>query len=70
VIDGIDNRTNVVKYIHQNPLEANLTKKFSEWEFDSYNALISDSNTLINRDEVLNWFDGRENFIAAHKKPE
>ena len=55
-------------YIHYNPIKASLCKHYEDWEFSSYRALISDKPTKLQRDEVLRWFGGREQFIAYHQQ--
>lgn len=57
----------LIYYIHQNPIKAGLCKRFSEWKFSSYQALISDKSTILRRDEVLSWFTNRIGFIQFHE---
>ncbi len=57
----------LIAYIHQNPQKHGLVADFREWPFSSYNALISEKPTRLVRDEVLEWFQGREQFIAFHR---
>ena len=59
----------LVYYIHYNPVEAGLAASCKEWQYSSYNALISTSPTLIAREEVIEWFDDLGNFIYCHKYP-
>lgn len=58
----------LVHYIQFNPVEAGLCKKASEWSFSSYNGLLSESPTLLERKTVINWFEDPENFIFIHKQ--
>jgi putative transposase len=57
----------LVHYIHYNPIEASLCKKVSEWNFSSFNSLLSTSTTLLEREKVIDWFDDKDNFIFIHK---
>ncbi len=57
----------LIAYIHQNPQKHGLIADFREWPFSSYNTLISHKPTRLVRDEVLEWFQGREQFIAFHR---
>ncbi|REC77970.1 transposase [Chryseobacterium elymi] len=59
---------NAVRYIHQNPQNHFLTSEFSKYNFSSYPSILSDSKTLLKRDEVIELFDNRENFILSHQK--
>ena len=58
----------LIMYIHGNPVEAKLCSTFREWSFSSYNAVLGDTPTDIRRDEVLEIFGGKEDFIAWHKE--
>lgn len=60
--------THLVYYIHANPIKANLCDLFSDWIFSSYNAILSSQPTMLQRQDVLAWFDSKENFIVAHKQ--
>ncbi|MAP81549.1 MAG: hypothetical protein CL526_10730 [Aequorivita sp.] len=59
----------LVHYIHLNPVEAGLCKYPAEWVYSSYNALISQKPTLLNRLEVMRHFDTVANFIYVHSYP-
>jgi REP element-mobilizing transposase RayT len=57
----------VIAYIHLNPVEARLCRHPSEWKYSSYNAIISNHPTRVKREEVLEWFDGKKEFIDFHE---
>ncbi|MEI3788065.1 MULTISPECIES: transposase [unclassified Chryseobacterium] len=59
---------NAVIYIHQNPQNHSIVHEFSDYNFSSYQSILSNSKTLLKRDEVIELFDNRENFIQSHKK--
>lgn len=59
----------LVHYIHYNPVEAGLCEYPTEWVHSSYNALISRKPTLLNRLEVLRYFDTVENLKYVHSHP-
>lgn len=61
-IDTDDYLTNVIKYIHLNPLTHGIVKEISQWKFSSYNAICSNQETFIAREKVLQWFGGIEAF--------
>ncbi|MEX0813369.1 MAG: hypothetical protein WD048_14210 [Chitinophagales bacterium] len=58
-----------IHYTHYNPVEAGLCKTPDEWKFSSYNAIISNKDSLIKKEEVLDSFGGLENFIHCHTEP-
>ena len=59
----------LVHYIHCNPQKHGFEKDYRNWLYSSYRALLSDSFTLIKRDEVLGWFGGREALREFHSSP-
>ncbi len=59
--------TQVIVYIHANPLKHGKCKDFTTYKWSSYQAITKNNPTNIKREEVLAWFGGLENFIALHK---
>ncbi|WP_175622547.1 transposase [Chryseobacterium schmidteae] len=59
---------NTIIYIHQNPQNHSIVDDFSKYKFSSYQSMLSNSKTLLKRDEVIDLFDDKENFILSHKK--
>lgn len=57
---------NTVKYIHLNPVQARLVNSPDEWVYSSFKAFNSESKTLVSKDEVLLYFDDRDNFLHEH----
>ncbi len=55
-----------VYYIHANPVHHRLVKDLREYKFSSYKSLVGTSETKLCRDEVLEWFGDKKNFIAYH----
>ena len=56
----------IIAYIHYNPVRAKLCISPEEWTFSSYKAFLSHQNTLIKREEVLDWFGGEARFVSFH----
>ncbi len=56
----------LVAYIHQNPQKHGFVDDFREWPFSSYQALLSDKTTRLARDEVLQWYEDKEDFVDGH----
>jgi len=56
-----------IVYIHNNPVRHGFCISPNHWKFCSFNAINSDQPTKIEREEVLQWFENRENFIQYHK---
>jgi len=40
----------------------------SSFGLSSFNAIMENTLTLISKDEVLTWFDGKEEFYLFHKE--
>ena len=59
--------TRIITYIHQNPLVAGLVKKMEEYKYSSYTAYLSEKETMIKREDVIDWFGGLPGFIEDHK---
>jgi REP element-mobilizing transposase RayT len=57
----------LVHYIHYNPIEAGLTSSLVDWKYSSYNSIIGNFPTLVNKDEVIEFFDDLDNFKYCHR---
>ncbi|UFH31362.1 transposase [Chryseobacterium sp. C-71] len=51
-------------YIHQNPNSGG----FQNYKYSSYKTILSNSLTSLKRNEVIEMFEDRENFIICHQK--
>jgi hypothetical protein len=60
--------TSFIFYIHKNAVHHGFTKKIGDWEFDSYNTIISAKSTVIKRNEVIEWFGSLKQFIGFHEQ--
>lgn len=56
----------VVRYIHQNPQKHGFVPDFREWPYSSYDSLLNDEPTHLQRDIVLDWFGGRGGYSRLH----
>jgi REP element-mobilizing transposase RayT len=56
----------LVTYIHRNPEKHGFVDDFREWPYSSYHALNSEKPTRVQREEVLDWFQGSAAFENAH----
>ena len=61
-------RMRLIVYIHANPVVAGLGSDFGDWAYSSYRAILSETETAIQRDAVLDWFGGQEDFVAFHQE--
>ncbi len=60
---------NMVHYIHSNPVHHGFVKNITDWKFSSFNSLISEKLTELERDYVLDAFGGKLAFDNYHKQP-
>jgi len=56
----------VIRYIHHNPVKHKLTADYSTYNWSSYPAILSDKPTKLQRDCVLEWFGGKKAFEEFH----
>lgn len=58
----------LIFYIHNNPVHHKVQQDCSDYPWSSYKSILSSSNTQICRDEVLDLFDGVDNFKYYHTR--
>lgn len=58
----------LIWYIHNNPVHHNFCADLTTYQWSSYSSFISNLPTKLNRQEVLDWFGGKEKFIAFHEE--
>ena len=59
----------LIHYIHSNPVKDGFVEKHEQWEYSSYNSILSNSDTFVNRSVVIEYFGDFENFKFVHQKP-
>jgi len=60
--------SNLITYIHLNPVHHGFVEKPSEWMYSSYQIIISRKQTKLYRKEILDLFGDRKAFVEEHKK--
>ncbi|WP_435352742.1 transposase [Emticicia sp. SJ17W-69] len=58
----------LIAYIHKNPIHHRFCKNINDWNFSSYATILSQNDTKIERNAVLNLFGEVEAFVDFHKK--
>ena len=58
-----------VFYIHKNAVHHGYCNEIPRWPWSSYNAILSNAPTKIERQKVLDWFGSPEKFIEYHSQP-
>lgn len=59
---------NLVQYIHRNPVEAEICDYPNEWKHSSYKSIIQQGKSFLRNEEVLSWFENKENFEYVHRR--
>ena len=59
---------NTIVYAHLNAVHHGFAEHVEDWRFTSYHDCIAADNSLIEANEVLELFDGVDNFIFLHRK--
>ena len=54
--------TNMIRYIHFNPVLHGFARRASEWRYSSYWVYFSNNRSLLERTEVYQWFGGVDEF--------
>jgi len=56
----------LVYYVHANPAKHKLMKDFRKYRWSSYLSILSDKQTKLEREKILDWFEGRKGFLEFH----
>lgn len=67
-VESEDYLRQLICYVHQNPVEAGCVMTPKEWKYSSYKAIVSKSETLVCRKEVIDYFDTVENFAFCNSR--
>ena len=59
----------LITYIHHNPIKHGFVDHLGDWPYSSYMTFASTQPTRLERQMVLDWFNGPEGFAAAHAQP-
>jgi len=57
----------LVNYIHKNPVKHRIQNNYATYKYSSYRIILSELPTNLYRDEVINWFGGKNEFILYHQ---
>ena len=58
----------LICYIHRNPIHHGLTDNYTTWKYSSFNAVLSNKQTNIDRENVLSLFGSLNGFIDFHQQ--
>jgi putative transposase len=57
----------LVVYIHRNPEKHGFVTDFRNWPYSSYQTILTDKRTNLNREAVLSWFGNVQGFHQGHE---
>ncbi len=60
--------TQAIIYVHANAQRHKLCKDFTQHKWSSWHTMLSDKPTHLAREEVIEWFGGRKQFMDVHKR--
>ncbi len=66
LVDSDSYFVSLAVYIHRNPQKHGSVADFRRWPLSSYRSILSTGPTRLERAAVLEWFGGREQFVAVH----
>ena len=66
VIESDQYFSNVICYIHTNPSLHYSNVSYTDYPYSSYSTCLKNSFTKIKKNEVLDYFNGKEAFIKSH----
>lgn len=58
----------LVYYIHHNPIHHGFYEHYLEYPWSSYLTIVSPKQTKLSRNEVLNWYSDKSNFVKYHSQ--
>ena len=59
---------NLILYIHNNPVHHGFTKRCEDYPWSSYGPIISDKRTKLMRNDVIEFYGNKSNFLDYHSK--
>lgn len=68
IVNDVSDLTAYIWYIHKNAVHHQLVKAIGEWRFDSYHSILSDAPTSLLRNEMIDWFGNKYEFIKFHQQ--
>lgn len=67
-VDSEEYLTQLICYIHRNPIHHGITAEYTSYHYSSYNEILSREKSFINKPKVFEWMGNKENFAEAHEE--
>lgn len=68
IVNNAKYKTNIIRYLHLNPVYHGFTATPETWKYSSYHTFVNNGKTRIPRGEILEWFGGIKGFINFHQE--
>lgn len=59
---------NLVQYIHANPQKHRIIDDFRQYPWSSYERILRSRPSKLKKEEVLQWFRNKENYVEYHNR--
>ena len=59
---------NLVHYIHTNPQKHGIIDDFRHYPWSSYERVLRDRPSKLKKEEVLQWFNDKTNYVNYHSR--
>lgn len=66
-VEGNSYFTQLIHYIHYNPVHHQFCKTPADWPYSSYQAVLSQKESKIEKETVLAWFGGPKAYRSFHQ---
>ena len=67
-IDTVNYLCKLIIYIHRNPVNHGFANKPNEWHYSSFNNIYKNMKNIQEYEDVIRWFDDKENYLFCHLK--
>lgn len=67
-VDTDEYLTNIIFYIHHNPVHHGFRNRIENWPFCSYLKILSGKDAFLNTKEIIDWFGSKNAFIQFHEE--
>ena len=65
-LEDVQQVKDCIFYVHSNPVHHSLNKDYTDYPWSSYQDIISNQSSIVNRNSVLELFGGYEGFKEYH----
>ncbi|MCF6185216.1 MAG: hypothetical protein L3J56_11480 [Bacteroidales bacterium] len=66
IVENLKYLNNLIQYIHLNPVHHNFTDDYKDYPYSSYERIMIPKVTKLPKQEILENFNGKENYIKFH----